>query len=144
MKEVAGKTGERAGSPTASSVQPGAWSLGAAGLHAISVARSALDYQSQKVTRDAPVIERMKALAAQYPRFGYRRIGIFLGRDGYEMSLRPTYRLWQGAGLQVPRRRPRKRVASSRPRPQAPTAPNLVWSYDFGSTAAPTASSSSA
>jgi putative transposase len=44
-----------------------------------SVARSALDYQSRKAMRDSPVIERMKALAAQYPRFGYRRIGIFLG-----------------------------------------------------------------
>jgi hypothetical protein len=35
-----------------------------------SMARSALDYQSRKATRDAPVIERMKGLAAQYPRFG--------------------------------------------------------------------------
>jgi len=96
-----------------------------------SVARSALDYQSRKATRDAPVIERMKALAAQYPRFGYRRIGIFLGRDGYEMSPGRAYRLWQAAGLQVPRKRPRKRVAASRPRPQAPTGPNQVWSYDF-------------
>ena len=57
-----------------------------------SVARSALDYQSRKATRDAPVIERMKALAAQYPRFGYRRIGVFLGRDGYEMSPGRAYR----------------------------------------------------
>jgi putative transposase len=96
-----------------------------------SVARSALDYQSRKATRDAPVIERMKALAAQYPRFGYRRIGIFLGRDGYEMSPGRAYRLWQAAGLQVPRKRPRKRVAVSRPRPQAPAGPNQVWSYDF-------------
>jgi hypothetical protein len=31
----------------------------------------------RKATQDAPVIERMKALAAQYRRFGYRRIGIF-------------------------------------------------------------------
>jgi len=96
-----------------------------------SVARSALDYQSRKAAQDAPVIERMKALAAQYPRFGYRRIGIFLGRDGYEMSPGRAYRLWQTAGLQVPRKRPRKRVAASRPRPQAPTGPNQVWSYDF-------------
>ena len=96
-----------------------------------SVARSALDYRSRKATRDAPVIERMKALAAQYPRFGYRRIGIFLGRDGYEMSPGRAYRLWQAAGLQVPRKRPRKRVAASRLRPQAPTGPRQVWSYDF-------------
>jgi hypothetical protein len=40
-----------------------------------------LDYQSRKATRDAPVIERMKALAAQYPRFGYRRIGSGLDAD---------------------------------------------------------------
>jgi putative transposase len=96
-----------------------------------SVARSALDYQSRKATRDAPVIERMKALAAQYLRFGYRRVGIFLGRDGYEMSPGRAYRLWQAAGLQVPRKRPRKRVAASRPLPRAPTEPNQVWSYDF-------------
>ena len=29
------------------------------------------------------MIERMKALSAQYPRYGYRRIRIFIGRDGY-------------------------------------------------------------
>jgi hypothetical protein len=29
----------------------------------------------------------MTALGAQYPRFGYRRIGIFLGREGHGMRL---------------------------------------------------------
>lgn len=33
------------------------------------------------------MIERMKALSAQYPRYGYRRIRIFLGRDGHRMSV---------------------------------------------------------
>ncbi len=96
-----------------------------------SVARSALSYASRKATKDAPVIDRMKALSAQYPRYGYRRIRIFLGRDGYRMSVGRAYRLWQVAGLQVPRKRPRKRVAAARPRPQAPSGPNQVWSYDF-------------
>ena len=36
-----------------------------------------------------------------------------------------------GARLQVPRRRPRKRIASGRPRPLAPSGANQVWSYDF-------------
>jgi putative transposase len=36
-----------------------------------------------------------------------------------------------GAGLQLPRKRPRKRVAATRLRPQAPCGPNQVWSYDF-------------
>jgi hypothetical protein len=32
---------------------------------------------------------------------------------------------------EVPRRRPRKRIATGRPRPQALTDVNRVWSYDF-------------
>ena len=73
----------------------------------------------------------MTALSAQYPRYGYRRIRIFLGRDGHRMSPGRAYRLWRAAGLQLPRKRPRKRVAVARPRPQAPCGPNQVWSYDF-------------
>ena len=60
-----------------------------------------------------------------------RRVRIFLARDGHPMSPGRAYRLWRLGGLQVPRKRGRKRVAASRPRPQAPTGPNQVWSYDF-------------
>jgi putative transposase len=42
-----------------------------------------------------------------------------------------VWRLWRQAKLQVPRKRPRKRIASSRPRLPAPMGPNQVWSYDF-------------
>ena len=96
-----------------------------------SVARSALGYQSQKAAKDAAVVAQMKNLSAQYPRYGYRRIRIFLGRDGHRISVGRAQRLWQAAGLQVPRKRPRKRVSAARPRPQAPSGPNQVWSYDF-------------
>ena len=96
-----------------------------------SVARSAVRYRSRKTAKDAAAIERMKELSAQYPRYGYRRIRIFLGRDGYRMSPGRAYRLWRTAGLQLPRKRPRMRVAAARPRPQAPCGPNQVWSYDF-------------
>jgi putative transposase len=90
-----------------------------------------LCYQGRKAAKDAAVIERMQELSAQYPRYGYRRIRIFLGRDGHRMGVGRAYRLWRVAGLQLPRRRPRKRVAGARPRPQAPCGPNQVWSYDF-------------
>ena len=76
-------------------------------------------------------MERMRALSARYPRYGYRRVRIFLARDGHLMSPGRAYRLWRLGGLQVPRKRGRKRAAASRPRPQAPTGPNQVWSYDF-------------
>lgn len=47
------------------------------------------------------------------------------------MSMSRAQRLWALAGLQVPRKRPRRRVAASRPRPMTPSRANQVWSYDF-------------
>lgn len=79
----------------------------------LSVARSALGYQSRLASRDAPVIKAMSELARQYPRYGYRRIQVMLARQGYEMSAERTYRLWRQAQLQVPRRRPRRRIATA-------------------------------
>src|SRR5687768_14607926 len=73
----------------------------------------------------------MKTLAAQYPRYGYRTIRIFLERQGHTLGTDRMYRLWRQAGLQVPKKRPRRRVAASRPRPLPPTAINHVWAYDF-------------
>jgi putative transposase len=73
----------------------------------------------------------MRELSAQYPRYGYRFIRIFLARDGMAMSIERAHRLWRVAGLQVPRHRPRRRVAASRPRPLPTTGPNQVWAYDF-------------
>lgn len=96
-----------------------------------AVARSALTYRSRKADKDGPVLTRMKALAADYPRYGYRRIRILLTREGHKMSPGRAWRLWRAGGLQVPRKRPRKRIASGRPRPQAPSGANQVWTYDF-------------
>ena len=97
----------------------------------LSVARSTLRYESRLVKRDAPVVAVMHELAAQYPRYGYRRIQVFLARRGHVMSADRTHRLWRLHGLQVPRKRPRRRVAVSRPRPLSPTGANQVWAYDF-------------
>jgi putative transposase len=97
----------------------------------LSIARSTLGYQSRLTVRDAPVLAVMHRLSAQYPRYGYRRIRIFLKREGHRLSTDHTHRLWRQAGLQVPRRRSRRRVASGRPRPVPPTMPNHVWAYDF-------------
>lgn len=97
----------------------------------LSVARSTLGYQSRLAQRDAPVLSAMRALAARYPRYGYRRIQVFLARAGHPMSADRAHRIWRQAGLQVPRKRPRRRVASHRPRPLPAVGPNQVWAYDF-------------
>ena len=57
----------------------------------MKVGRSALGYRSRKGAKDGPVLVRMAELAALYPRYGYRRVRIFLGRDGH------TMRRWPGA-----------------------------------------------
>jgi putative transposase len=97
----------------------------------MSVARSTLRYRSRLIERDAPVVAVMRELAAQYPRYGYRRIQVFLARRGHVMSADRTHRLWRLHGLQVPRKRPRRRVSSTRPRPLPATGANHVWAYDF-------------
>ncbi|KLN53585.1 IS2 transposase TnpB [Variovorax paradoxus] len=62
---------------------------------------------------------------------GYRRIRVFLRRKGFELSWSRTHRLWRQAGLLVARKRPRKRIASVRPRIHTPFKANMVWAYDF-------------
>ena len=47
------------------------------------------------------------------------------------MSADRAHRLWRQRGLQVPRRRPRRRIASGRPRPLPATGAGYLWAYDF-------------
>ena len=97
----------------------------------LSVARSTLGYESRLAAKDAPVMAAMRELSGQYPRFGYRRIHVFLARQGHIMSPDRAHRLWRQAGLQVPRKRPRRRISTGRPRPLLPEYVNHVWTYDF-------------
>ncbi len=57
----------------------------------LSVARSTLGYQSRLVARDASALTAMRDLAGQYPRYGYRRIRIFLKRAGHAICV-PLHR----------------------------------------------------
>lgn len=96
----------------------------------IGFARSGMSYVLRQPAKDAPVIDAMRRLSGVYPRYGYRRVRIFLGREGMTMSPGRAERLWCKARLQLPQKRPRKRAAS-RPRPLPPMAANHVWAYDF-------------
>lgn len=98
----------------------------------LRVARSSLKYKSKKAAADAPVIARMKELAGQHVRFGYRRIQVYLEREGFTMNRKRMHRLWRQAKLQLPKKRPRKRIrGTARDVPARPVASNQVWSYDF-------------
>lgn len=65
--------------------------------------------------------------SGQYPRYGYRRIRIFLRRQGFKLSWSRTHRIWRQAGLLLPKKRSRKRIASGRPRSHTPFKVSMVW-----------------
>jgi transposase InsO family protein len=73
-------------------------------------------------------------LAAQYGRYGYRRITALLQEAGWSVGVDRVQRIWRREGLKVPRKqRPRGRLwlndgSCIRLRPERR---NHVWSYDF-------------
>lgn len=97
----------------------------------LDVPRSTVGYRLRQPDKDASALTAMHRLSGQYPGYGYRRIRIFLRREGLVMGVNRARRLWRQAGLGLPRKRPRRRLAASRPRPLPPRAANHVWAYDF-------------
>ena len=84
---------------------------------------------------DAPLRARLRELAAERRRFGYRRLHMLLRREGWAINHKKLYRLYQEEGLIVKKRTGRKRAVGTRtPLPQA-THSNHVWSLDFMSDA---------
>jgi putative transposase len=84
----------------------------------MNVSRCGLYYTLKMPVKDAPVIQAMQRLSGQYPRFGSRRIRIFLGRGGIQIGKEQCSRLWGQAGLQVPaKRKRRKRMGNYIPLP---------------------------
>jgi putative transposase len=47
------------------------------------------------------------------------------------MNWEHAHRLCMGVGPRLPQKRPRRRIASTRPRPALPTGPNTVRAHDF-------------
>ncbi len=79
--------------------------------------------------------ERLRELAGERRRFGYRRLHIMLRREGHTVNHKKVYRLYRDEGLTV-RRRGRKRVSrEARLALPAPVGPNELWSLDFVSDA---------
>jgi len=78
-----------------------------------------------------PLRIRLKDLAAARVRWGYRRLHVLLGREGWKVNHKRVYRLYKQEGLELRLRTKKKRVALPRvPCPEA-TAPNQRWNLDF-------------
>lgn len=96
---------------------------------ALSVSRRRVSYRSKK--NDDALRERMKVLAVERRRFGYRRLAVMLKRDGYDHNIKKIYRLYRDEGLMVRRRKGRKRAIGTRLPLPKPDSLNQVWSLDF-------------
>lgn len=102
-----------------------------------SLGRGSVERALSRAVRpdDAEARVAMKAVAAEWRRFGYRRIHIMLERQGIVMNLKKLRRLYREEKLQVRRRGGRKRALGTRRPMLLPDAPNIRWSLDFVSDA---------
>jgi putative transposase len=92
--------------------------------------RSSMRYRSRRAG-DAAVRLRIRELAAQRRRFGYRRLHVMLTREGHHMNHKRFRRLYREEKLHVRRRVGRKRALGVRAPLQLPSGPNERWSLDF-------------
>lgn len=91
--------------------------------------RSTQQYRTQR--QDGELAGRLRQLASERPRFGYRRLHVLLRREGMQVNHKRVYRVYRAEGLAV-RRRARKKAAAVQRVPSAvPTRPNERWSLDF-------------
>jgi len=95
-----------------------------------SLDRSTYQYR-KRGDGDAVLRQRLRELAGQRRRFGYRRLGILLAREGWQVNHKKLFRLYREEGLAVRRRRSRKRALGTRRPILVPDRLNHRWSLDF-------------
>lgn len=101
---------------------------------ALAVDRSSVRYVSQRGD-DAELRTRIRDIATERRRFGYRRVHVLLQREGVQVNHKKLRRLYAEEKLQVKRRGGRKRALGTRRPMTVPDAPNRRWSLDFVSDA---------
>lgn len=92
--------------------------------------RKSMRYRSCRAD-DGDLRQRLRDLAQQRRRFGYRRLHILLRRDGITINRKKTQRLYRKEGLTVRRRRGRRRAVGARAPAPVLALPNQRWSLDF-------------
>lgn len=100
----------------------------------IDADRSSVRYRSVRPD-DAALRQRIRELACERRRFGYRRLQILLEREGIAMNHKKFRHLYAQEKLQVKRRGGRKRALGTRRPLVLPSSPNQRWSMDFVSDA---------
>jgi len=92
--------------------------------------RMTVRYRSRRPD-DPRLRERLRALAHERRRFGYRRLIIFLRREGFVVNHKRLFRIYREEQLMVRKRRGRKRALGTRAPMPIPALPNDLWALDF-------------
>ena len=80
---------------------------------------------------DAMLRDRIKAIAHERRRFGYRRIHVLLKREGVVVNHKRLFRLHREERLSLRKRRCRKRALGTRAPMLVPLMPNQRWPLDL-------------
>jgi len=96
----------------------------------VGTARSTVRYRSRR-QGDEALRTRLRDLAAQRPRFGYRRLHVLLRREGIVVNHKRVERLYREEGLAVRRRTRKSLTRIRRGRPLPPERANEQWALDF-------------
>jgi putative transposase len=96
----------------------------------VGIARRVARYVSTRPD-DAELRFRLRELAGERRRFGYRRLGYLLEREGIAPNHKKLLRIYREEGLKVRRRGGRKRALGTRAPMALPQGPNQRWSLDF-------------
>jgi putative transposase len=97
---------------------------------AIGCDRMTVRYLSRRPD-DRVLRERLRALARERRRFGYRRLLIFLRREGFAINHKRLFRIYREEQLMVRKRGGRKRALGTRTPMPGAALPNGRWSLDF-------------
>jgi len=100
----------------------------------VGIAPKTYRYASKRPD-DALIRQRLRALASERRRFGYRRLHILLRREGVMLNWKKLYRLYHEERLMVRKRGGRKRALGTRAPMAIPQDANQRWSLDFVSDA---------
>lgn len=96
----------------------------------LGVDRSSHRYRSRRPD-DEELRARLRALAHDRRRFGYRRLFVLLRRDGEASGKNRIYRLYREEGLSVRQRKGRRRATGTRAPIPVVARANARWSLDF-------------
>ncbi len=96
--------------------------------------RSVFQYEKRDGCDEA-LRRRLRELANERRRFGYRRLHILLQREGVEVNHKKLFRLYREERLTVRKRGGRKRALGTRRPILVPDRANQRWSLDFVSDA---------